>query len=36
MLKTRYAKLIQLHPEWKDQLLSYHYVNRKGATSVAR
>jgi len=29
-LKTAYAKLIQLHPEWKDQLLSYHYVNKEG------
>src|SRR5690348_8683815 len=29
-LKTSYAKLIQLHPEWKDQLLSYHYVNKEG------
>jgi hypothetical protein len=29
-LKTRYAKLIQQHPEWKDQLLSYHYVNKEG------
>jgi hypothetical protein len=29
-LKTSYAKLIQLHPEWKGQLLSYHYVNKEG------
>ena len=29
-LKTSYAKLIQQHPEWKDQLLSYHYVNKEG------
>jgi hypothetical protein len=29
-LKTSYSKLIQLHPEWKDQLLSYHYVNKEG------
>ena len=29
-LKTDYAKLIQQHPEWKDQLVSYHYVNKEG------
>jgi hypothetical protein len=29
-LRTRYAKLIQQHPEWKDQLLSYQYVNKEG------
>jgi len=29
-LKTGYAKLIQQHPEWKDQLVSYHYINKEG------
>ncbi len=29
-LQTSYAKLIQQHPEWKDQLVSYHYVNKEG------
>jgi len=29
-LKTSYAKLIQQHPEWKDQLVSYRYVNKEG------
>lgn len=29
-LKTRYAKLIQQHPEWRDQLLSYRYINKEG------
>src|SRR5690348_11508154 len=29
-LKTSYAKLIQQHPEWKGQLLSYQYVSKEG------
>ena len=29
-LKTSYAKLIQQHPGWKDQLVSYHYFNNEG------
>jgi len=29
-LRTRYAALVKQHPEWKDQLLSYHYINKEG------
>ncbi len=29
-LRKGYANLIQLHPEWKDQLLSYRHLNKEG------
>jgi hypothetical protein len=29
-LKKVYASLIEHHPHWKDQLLSYRYVNQEG------
>lgn len=29
-LRTSYARLIQRHPEWKDQLLSYHRLDKDG------
>ena len=29
-LRTRYAGLVKQHPEWKDQVLSYHYTNKEG------
>jgi hypothetical protein len=29
-LRTRYAALVKEHPAWKDQLLSYQYVNKEG------
>jgi hypothetical protein len=29
-LRKGYQTLIEQHPEWKDQLSSYHYVNKEG------
>ena len=29
-LRKGYANLIQQHPDWKDQLLSYHHLNKEG------
>ena len=29
-LRKGYESLIKQHPDWKDQLLSYHYVNQDG------
>lgn len=29
-LRKNYANLIQQHPDWKDQLLSYHHLNKEG------
>ena len=29
-LRRSYDTLIQTHPDWKDQLLSYQYVNKEG------
>jgi len=29
-LKKAYDALVKLHPEWKDQLLSYQYINKEG------
>lgn len=29
-LRKRYAALIEQRPEWKEQLLSYQYVNKDG------
>jgi hypothetical protein len=29
-LRKAYRKVLQQHPEWKDQLLSYRYVNSEG------
>jgi hypothetical protein len=28
-LRKGYANLIQQHPDWKDQLLSYHHLNKE-------
>lgn len=29
-LRKGYASLIQQHPDWKDQLLSYHHLDKEG------
>ena len=29
-LRTKYDDLMKQHPEWKDQLLSYRYINKEG------
>ena len=29
-MRKGYAMLIQQHPDWKDQLVSYQYVNKEG------
>jgi hypothetical protein len=29
-LRRSYDTMIQTHPDWKDQLLSYQYVNKEG------
>ena len=29
-LRKAYDALVKLHPEWKDQLLSYQYINKEG------
>jgi hypothetical protein len=30
LLRKRYEGVIAKHPDWKDQLLSYQYVNKEG------
>lgn len=30
VLRKRYQSLIQQHADWKDQILSYQYVNKEG------
>lgn len=30
LLRKRYESLIQQHPDWKDQIVSYQYVNKEG------
>jgi len=29
-LRTKYDGVMSAHPEWKDQLISYQYVNKEG------
>jgi hypothetical protein len=29
-LRSKYNELVKQHPAWKDQLLSYQYINREG------
>ena len=29
-LRTKYDGVIMAHPEWKDQLISYQFVNKEG------
>jgi len=29
-LRTRYADVVRLHPDWKDQLLSYQRLDKEG------
>ena len=29
-LRKAYDTLIQTHPDWKDQMLSYQYINKEG------
>ena len=30
LLRKRYESLVEQHPDWKDQMLSYQYVNKEG------
>jgi hypothetical protein len=30
LLRKRYESVLAKHPDWKDQLLSYQYVNKEG------